>query len=47
MTQEELIFWKDAIQNICFAWCVGAIFIGIGIGSISIKNIFNGKKEDK
>lgn len=44
MTPEEMTFWKDAIQYICFAWGVGALFIGIGIGNISIKNII-GKDE--
>lgn len=44
MTPEEMAFWKDAIQYIGFTWCVGALFIGIGIGSISIKNIFNNKE---
>lgn len=39
MTPEEMEFWKEATKCICFAWCVGAAFIGMGIGSISIKNI--------
>jgi hypothetical protein len=46
MTPEEMTFWKDAIQYICFAWCVGALFIGIGTGSISIKNIIRNAKDD-
>lgn len=44
MTPEEMTFWKDAIQYICIAWCAGAFFIGMGIGSIRIKNII-GKGE--
>ena len=46
MTPEEMAFYKEAIETICHAWIIGAIAIGIGIGSISIKNIFN-KGESK
>lgn len=46
MTPEEMEFWKEAIETICQAWIIGAIAIGIGIGSISIKNIFN-KEQSK
>ena len=46
MTPEEIELWKYAIDEITRAWFMGAIAIGIGIGSISIKNIFNkGSKE--
>ncbi len=45
MTPEEMTFWKDVIEGIGYSWCIGALFIGIGIGSISIKNIIG--KGDK
>ena len=41
MTPEEIELWKYAIDEIAEVWLVGAIAISIGIGSISIKNIFN------
>lgn len=40
MTPEEMEFWKEAIKSICDAWGSGALFIGIGIGIGSIKDIF-------
>ena len=46
MTPEEMTFWKDAIQYICYAWCVGALFISIGIGSITIKTVIRDGKDD-
>ena len=47
MTPEEMTFWKEAIKTVCTAWVIGTIFISIGIGSISIKNIFNHKDQSK
>lgn len=47
MSAEEMEFWKNAIQTICKAWIYGCIFLMIGIGSISIKNIFNKQEQSK
>lgn len=44
MTPEEIELWKYAVDEIARAWFIGAVAIGIGISSISIKNIF-GKGE--
>jgi hypothetical protein len=44
MTPQEIEFWKNAIEEICRAWVFGAIAIGIGIGSVSIKSVI-GKVE--
>jgi hypothetical protein len=44
MTPQEIEFWKNAIEEICRAWIIGAIAIGIGIGSVSIKSVI-GKVE--
>lgn len=44
MTPEEIELVRYTIDEITRAWFMGAIAIGIGIGSISIKNIF-GKGE--
>ena len=44
MTPEEIELVRYAIDEITRAWVVGAIALGIGIGSISIKNII-GKGE--
>ena len=44
MTQEEIEFWKYAIEEIGKVWITGCIILTIGIGSISIKNII-GKGE--
>lgn len=40
MTPEEIELWRYAVDNICKAWIIGTVAIGIGIGSISIKNVF-------
>lgn len=44
MTPEEIELVRYAIDEITRAWFIGAVAIGIGIGSISIKNVF-GKGE--
>jgi hypothetical protein len=44
MTPQEIELWKNAIEEICRAWVFGAIVIGIGIGSVSIKSVI-GKVE--
>lgn len=44
MTPEEIEFYKLAIKEICKTWIIGCIALSIGIGSISIKNIFGSKK---
>lgn len=46
MTPEEIELAKYAIDEITRAWVIGAVALGIGIGSISIKNII-GKGESK
>jgi hypothetical protein len=43
MTPEEIELVKYAIEEITKAWGFGCVVLAIGIGSISIKNIF--KKE--
>lgn len=44
MTPEEIEFYKVAVNEICKAWVIGAIVLAIGIGSISINNIFGREK---
>ena len=44
MTPAEIELVRYAIDEITRAWFLGAVAIGIGIGSISVKNII-GKGE--
>ena len=44
MTPEEIEVVKFAVKEICEAWLYGCVFLSIGIGCISIKNII-GKGE--
>ncbi len=44
MTPEEIELVKFAVKKICEAWLWGCVFLSIGIGSISVKNVF-GKGE--
>ena len=46
MTPEEMKFLEAMIKDVCHAWIIGCIILSCGIGSISIKNIFN-KEQSK
>lgn len=39
MTPEEIEFYKFALEEISNAWMWGAFWLGMGFGSVSIKNI--------
>ena len=45
MTAEEIELWRYAIERASTAWMWGAFWLGMGLGSISVKNIINGCKK--